>query len=208
MKLKELSIAVSTAFALQALCNYALAESTGNIANTVPGTTAATAHVDFSVTVPKFLSLQVGTSGATVDSITFTETAAQVGTNAAVAGVGGDLTAGKVTVSAAGNSLAGAATLSYSTTTAAGAALAALSDGAGHTMPWTTISVASTGAAAIAHPATLADGSAAAVTVSNTLGGTGAFSTAGTWTYSWADGGTVYPAATYQGRVAYSLTQP
>lgn len=203
MKLKALSFAMGAAFALQGLSNNALAEATGNIANAVPGTTAATARVDFSVVVPKFLSLRVGSTAGTIDSISFTETAAQVGTNASVAGVGGDLTAGQVTVQAQGNSLGGAASLTYRTTTAAGAALAALSDGT-NTMPWTTIKVASTGA--ITHPAALADGSASAVTVAALA--TGVFNSSGTWTYSWQDGNTVYAASTYAGRVAYSLVQP
>jgi hypothetical protein len=203
MKLKALSIAVGAAFALQGLSNNALAEATGNIANAVPGTTAATAHVDFSVTVPKFLSLRVGSTAGTIDSISFTETAAQVGSNASVTGVGGDLGAGQVTVQAQGNSLGGNASLTYRTTDNLGAALASLSDGT-NTMPWSNIKVASTGA--IAHPAALADGSAAAVNVA-TLG-TGVFNSSGTWTYSFQDGGTVYAASTYSGRVAYSLVQP
>jgi hypothetical protein len=203
MKLKTLSIAVGAALALQGLSNNALAEATGNIANAVPGTTAATARVDFSVIVPKFLSLRVGSTAGTIDSISFTETAAQVGTNASVAGVGGDLGAGQVTVQAQGNSLGGAATLTYRTTDGAGAARAALSDGT-NTMPWSTIKVASTGS--ITHPAALADGSASAIAVA-TLS-TGVFNTSANWTYSWQDGSTVYAASTYTGRVAYSLVQP
>jgi len=209
MKLKTLSIAVGAAFALQGLSNNALAESTGNIANTVPGTTAATAHVDFSVTVPKFLSLRVGTGSAvangTIDSISFTETVAQIGTNGSVAGVGGDLGGGQVTVVAQSNSLGGNASLTYRTTDGLGAARSALSDGT-NTMPWSTIKVASSGSASLAHPAALADASAAAVTVATLA--TGVNNLSATWTYSWQDGSNIYAASTYTGRVAYSLVQP
>jgi hypothetical protein len=34
------------------------------------------------------------------------------------------------------------------------------------------------------------------------------FNVSATWTYSWNDAAVVYPASTYIGRVAYSLSQP
>ncbi|MDH4189933.1 MAG: hypothetical protein OEW21_06990 [Betaproteobacteria bacterium] len=198
---KTLAVALGAAFALQGLSTNALAESTGNITNTTPGTTAATAHVDFVVVIPKFLSLRVGTgslaaASATIDSITFTEVATDVGSNNVITG-------SALTVAAAGNS-SGAAKITYTTTDAAGAALAALSDGT-NTIPWSTIKVANGGV--IAHPAALAN--AAGTTVATFAAGV--FNSSDTWTYTFQDGGTVYAASAgtgYLGRVAYSLTQP
>ena len=62
----------------------------------------ATAHVDFSIVIPKILYLRVGTgstyasgtltSANTIDLITFSPAAGTVGNGTAVAGTGGDLT--------------------------------------------------------------------------------------------------------------------
>src|ERR1017187_9033987 len=73
-------------------------------ATAAPG---ATAHVDFSVVIPKILYLRVGTgsnyttgilaANAAVDLITFSPTATQVGNGTAIAGTGGNLAGGAET---------------------------------------------------------------------------------------------------------------
>ncbi len=86
--------------------------------NLQTGTTAltATAHVDFSIVIPKILYLRVGTgstytgatpslsSVGTIDAITFSPAAGTVGNGTAVAGVGGDLTGGVETAAIVSNS--------------------------------------------------------------------------------------------------------
>src|SRR5215469_2855891 len=112
-------ILVAAAAAAPLLCN---AES--NV-QTTSGQTA-TAHVDFQITVPKFLFLRVGTGsnyaggvyagGTTVDQITWTLTTANVGNGTAIAGTGGDIApAGTETAALVCNS--GNAVVFTSTTT-------------------------------------------------------------------------------------------
>src|ERR1700759_1158976 len=74
----------------------------------------ATAHVDFTVVIPKILYLRVGTGSSyttgvltstpTLDLLTFSPTAAQRGSGAAVAGTGGDLSGGVETAAIVSNS--------------------------------------------------------------------------------------------------------
>src|ERR1700692_1295476 len=112
-------------------------------ATAAPG---ATAHVDFSIVIPKILYLRVGTgstyssgtlaSANTIDLITFSPAAGTVGNGIAVAGTGGDLTGGVETAAIVSNS--GNVTLSASTG-------GALSDGAaGDSIPWTQITQTAT----------------------------------------------------------------
>jgi len=79
----------------------------------------ASAKLDFQIVIPKIIYLRVGTgtnlaNNAAVDLITFTVPAASVGNSTAVAGTGGDLTAGVVTAKVVGNN--GIVTLSSTTT--------------------------------------------------------------------------------------------
>ncbi len=210
MKRAAKSISVVAALALCTLARGALAASStmpafGSYTNAqIPGKTASV-DLNFSLVIPKFLYLQVGSTGGAVNAISFNPTAAQVGTGVNIAGTGGDLGGGAVTVIAQGNTGTGLGTLVYTTTNSAGAPLAALTDGV-RTIAWSTIKVSSTGSSAISHPAALADASASPVTISAAL--PTVFNVSATWTYSWNDANVVYPASTYTGRVAYSLSQP
>ena len=210
-------IALSTLGLASLLAMQAKAESTF----TTPATTGSTAaaRLDFSIVIPQVLFLRVGTSAgntsttATVDAMTFTVPAANVGDASVIAGTGGDLTAGAVTVRVYGNG--GNISLNSATT-------GPLTTGtAGETVPWSQISVAgaalgSTTAgftnAAITHPAfntgaTGGNGTAATLTATNRL-----VRVEGKWTYSYLN--TTLPAAgTYggtvanKGRVTYTATQ-
>lgn len=100
----------------------------------------ATAHMDFLVTIPKFIFLRVGTGTGTaaggwgvngkIDLITFAPAAAKVGNGVAVAGTGGDLGGGVETAVVVANH--GNVTLSSTT-------LGKLNDGAGDTISYATI---------------------------------------------------------------------
>ena len=179
------------------------------------GTTGltSTAHVDFLITIPTLRFLRVGTgtgtaSGgyatlATVDKITFAPTAAQVGNGTAIAGTGGDLSAGTETAVVVANN--GNVTLSSSTT-------GPLSDGSGDTISYASIATSAahnTTATTLAAPA-LANG--ATTTITLTAVGKIVQQDA-KWTYSYANTATP-PAGTYGGvnangsRVTYTASVP
>jgi hypothetical protein len=178
------------------------------------GTTAltATAHVDFQITIPKFLFLRVGSgtgtaSGgyatlATIDEITWAPTAAQVGTGV-LAATGGDLAGGVETAVVVANN--GNVTLSSTTT-------GALSDGAGDTISYTKITTTAshnTTTTTLAPPA-LADGA----TTTTTLTAVGkVVQQDAKWAYTYSNN-TTPPAGTYggvnvnAGRVTYTASVP
>jgi len=193
------------------------AESTYT-APAIVGSTA-TGRVDISIVIPQVLFLRVGTSSGntatdgTIDSTTFTVPAANVGDASAIAGVGGDLTAGAVTVRVYGNS--GNVSLNSTTT-------GPLNNGtATETIPWSQIGVtggalaATTSGftnAAITHPAfntgaSGGTGTASTLTATNRL-----VRVEGKWTYSYLNTG-IPAAGTYggsvakNGRVTYTATQ-
>ena len=182
---------------------------------------AATARLDFSIVIPQVLFLRVGTSSGntatdgTIDSVTFTVPGASVGNGTVIAGVGGDLTAGAVTVRVYGNG--GNITLNSATT-------GPLTTGtAGEVIPWSQINVAGAalGAttagftnAAITHPAfSAATGTGPNAGTATTLTATNkVVRVEGKWTYTYLN--TTVPAAgTYggtvakNGRITYTATQ-
>jgi hypothetical protein len=180
-------------------------------ATAAPG---ATAHLDFSIVIPKILYLRVGTgstygTGAltsvnTIDLITFSPAAGTVGNGTAVAGTGGDLTGGVETAAIVSNS--GNVTLNA---TAGGA----LSDGNGDSIPFTQITTAATTlTSATALPApVLTNGVSSNVVL--TAPATKLIVQDAKWTYSYANAASV-PAGTYGGvnvnnsRVVYTATMP
>lgn len=112
--------------------------------NFVNGAGTATAKLNFQIVIPKFLYLQVGTGTypttvATTDTILFdmTSAIASIGNGTPQAGTGGDLTGGAVTARVVGNNFTAATNLSASNT-------GALSNGAGGTISWSEITVATT----------------------------------------------------------------
>jgi len=180
-------------------------------ATAAPG---ATAHVDFTIVIPKVLYLRVGAGSSystgtlasvnTVDLITFSPAAGTVGNGTPVAGTGGDLTGGVETAAIVSNS--GNVTLNA---TASGA----LSNGAGDTIPFTQITtVASTLLSGTALPApVLTNGTSSNVVL--TAPATKLIQQDAKWTYSFANAAAV-PAGTYggvnvnNGRVVYTATMP
>ena len=165
----------------------------------------ATAKVDFTIIIPKFVSLQVGTAGAgNIDLITFTVPAASVGAGGAgIAGTGGDLTNGVVTAKVTGNN--GQVTL---TSTSTGALTNATADTIAFTQITTTAAI-NTSATALAAPV-LANGVSA--NVLPTLAGKITNQDA-KWTYKYSNSAVV-AAGTYggvnvnNGRVTYTASRP
>jgi hypothetical protein len=166
--------------------------------------------VDFTITIPKVLFLQVGTgtlfaNNPAVNLITFNVPAANVGNGTAVAATAGsgDLGNGTVTAIVRGN--AGNVTLVAST-------LGAINNGAGDSIPWSQVTTtpASLSTATVLSAPTLANGASSNVTLTavNKIVNQDA-----RWTYAYANGAIV-PAGTYgginanNGRVLYTATLP
>ena len=194
------SLAIKAVLAVAAagmplLCN---AEST---TVTGAGALSTTAHVDFQITIPKFLSLQVGTAGIKIDQITWAPTAAQVGTGS-LAGTGGDQTNGTETASV----IANAGTVTFSSAT-----VSALTDTAGDTISYSQIAVVAntrTSTPILAHPA-LVDGGTTTISLAPATGKVVAQDAL--WTYSYKNA-TTPAAGTYGGvnangsRVTYTAS--
>ena len=173
------------------------------------GSLTATARVDFTIVIPKFMYLRVGTgtnlaNNGTIDLINFTVPAASVGGgSASVTTTGGDLTGGKVTARVMGNG--GNVTLSSTTA-------GALNDGGTNTISYSQISTAAsvlTSGTALAAPA-LADGATTNTTVTAT---NGVVNRDAQWAYTYANSAVV-AAGTYggvnvnNGRVTYTAVTP
>ncbi len=180
-------------------------------ATAAPG---ATAHVDFSIVIPKILYLRVGTgstyttgaltSNPAIDLITFSPTAAQVGNGTAIAGTGGDLAGGIETAAVVSNS--GNVTLNAT-------ANGALSDGNGDSIPYSQITtVATTLTSGTALPAPVLT-NATSANVVLTAPATKVIVQDAKWTFSYANTASV-PTGTYGGinvnnsRVVYTATMP
>ncbi len=192
-----------------------LAQAESNIvsgaATASPG---AQAHVDFQITIPKYLFLRVGTGSAypgtlanntAVDLIQFAPALGTVGNSVAVnASAGGDNAVGVETAAVVSNS--GNVTLNATS-------LGALSDGAGDTIAFTEVkTAASTLTSATALPApVLVNGASANVVL--TAPATKIIVQDAKWTYTYANT-TNPPAGTYgganvnNGRVTYTATMP
>lgn len=170
----------------------------------------ATANLDFTVTIPKFVYVRIGTgtnaaNNTNVDNLVFTVPAANVGDGTSIAGTGGDLTGGQVTARVLGNN----GTIAFSSTT-----LGPLNNGAGDTISWSQMNVAvtaNTTATALAHP-TLVDGATTSINLTPTSG-TKVTNLDARWTFSYRNQNIV-PAGTYggvntqNGRVTYAVSMP
>jgi hypothetical protein len=209
------SIALKSLLGAGALMLPLLAHAESNVqTGAATATPGATAHLDFSIVIPKILYLRVGTgstyaTGAltsvnTIDLITFSPAPGTVGNGTAVAGTGGDLTGGVETAAIVSNS--GNVTLNA---TASGA----LSDGNGDSIPFTQITTAATTLTSSTQlPApVLSNGASSNVVL--TAPATKLIVQDAKWTYSYANAANV-PAGTYGGvnvnnsRVVYTATMP
>jgi len=171
------------------------AESTFNTGTGSPIQT--TARVDFQIQIPKFLTLQVGSAGATIDTITFAPTATDLINLTAVDGTGGNSGASGVTTVVRGNN--GTVSLSANTT-------AALSNGSGGFIDWTQITTDSSNSAGLPAPILVNGVGASVPVVANNAGGRVTNQTA-TWTYQFVNS-VVAPQGTYTGQVTYTASMP
>jgi hypothetical protein len=201
---------VTMAAAAPLLCH---AES--NLQNGAASPLTATAHVDFQITIPKFLFLRIGTgtgtaaggwvANGTIDLISWAPASGTVGNGVALAGTGGDLTGGVETAVVVANG--GNVTLSSTT-------LGALNDGVGDTISYATIQTTShklTSAPMLKAPA-LVDGGSSTVVVVPT-GKNKTVQRDAKWTYTYANattppGGTYGGVNTNNGRVTYTASVP
>jgi hypothetical protein len=165
------------------------------------------ARLNFSLTYPRFLRFRVGATGTTVNLITFTVPAAQVGNGTPISGTGGDAGGGTaVNVEVAGNN--GQVTITPTNSSAGlGLRTATLTDGR---ISYDQIATSSS-APQLPAP-TLTD--AGGVPVQPTLNGPLVTQRTAVWTYSYLNqtipsagtyGGTT---ATRGGRVTYTATMP
>jgi len=186
------------------------------LADSQSGTTKAEASLDFKVTVPRVLMLQVGSASA-IHLLTFDVPADKVGKGTAVAPTGGDVNNSAVTVRVMANG--GDVTLNNRVI----GAMKNTSVGAATTTPieWNEISVvagtlpvgndSSYTNAAIPHPAFNAssNGLGTPVTLAATAG---VVRIEGSWTFAYANTKThaagVYGESAGNGRVVYTATTP
>jgi len=147
------------------------------------------AHLDFRITIPTILYLQVGTVGATVDRVTFA--VVNLPGTGPVAGTSSGANPVPVRVAA----LVGAA----STVTLRADSSTALNDGSGHTIPFDQISWTASGNFT---------GNTFSGTANQQLDQfTGPGNRTGTYTFSYANAN-YYPTGTYDGTVTYTLSSP
>lgn len=163
------------------------------------GALSSSARVDFQITIPRFLSLRVGTAGAPVDLVNFTVPAANVGNATPVAGTGGNLGAGAVTATVLGNG--GNVTLQATTAGPIG-------NGSAGAINWSQITTASSNPSLPAP--VLANGASAGVAVAAAAG---VVNQTATWTYSYAntdviESGTYGGVNTNNSRVTYTASLP
>lgn len=189
MSLKRITLASAVVVA----CATPLAANAESSVTTGTGAISASARVNFSITIPRFISLRVGTGAiltndTTINTIDFQPTVAVIGDSNPVAATAasGDLGNGAVTVRILGNS--GNVTLSAT-------GPANLTSGT-DTIPWTQISTAVTGGAT--HPTI--NGTNATFTATGSV-----VNVSGTWTYTYLNA-TTPAGGTYTGQVLYTAT--
>jgi hypothetical protein len=209
MNAKNLFTKTALVLAISATPMLANAESAFTTGAGSPIT--ASAKLDFQITIPKVLFLQVGTgtanaANATVNKIDFTVPAVNVGDASVISASAGsgDLGNGIVTAKVIGNN----GVVTFSSTT-----LGALGNGSGDTISYAQIgtSVAvNTSATALAHPA-LADAATTNVTLTPASGKV--LVRDAKWTYTYLNSAVVAPG-TYGGtnannsRVTYTASMP
>ncbi|HQR22063.1 MAG TPA: hypothetical protein PLE54_01855 [Burkholderiaceae bacterium] len=169
------------------------AHAASNTASAASGTLSTSVNLQFSITIPRFVFLRVG-AAASVNTLTYAPTAAQMASGTGVLATGGDTGAGNsdVTVQVTGNT--GNVTLTAVTGNPN------LVSG-GNTMPWSTLTATSPTGSITAPPFN------AGSTVLTAVGGV--VNQTGSWRYTWTNPpSTVYAAGTYSGTVTYTAAAP
>jgi len=187
MTLKRIVLVAATA----AAAALPIAVQAASSSQTGAGTLSTTANVQFSVVIPRFIYLRVG-DAASVNTLTYSPTVAEMVGSTAVQATGGDVgpSNSNLTVTVLGN--AGNLQLAASN-------LTQLTSG-GNNIPTSTLT-ASNPTGSITPPAF--NGSTTLTAVSNIVNQTGS------WRYTWANpASTVYASGTYTGTATYTLTSP
>ena len=184
-------IALAAAAAAFGLATFAHAES--DITTAAAGAISASARLDFRITVPKIIFLQVGTGTAfsdvgTIDRVDMTLTNANVTSGGAVAAAAG------VTARVLGNG--GAVSLNANGTSGG------LSNGAGQSIAWTQVTSASTNAS-LPHPVIGNGANGATSTLAATLG---VVNQTATWTFGFSNSLGTIASGTYNGQVVYTAS--
>jgi hypothetical protein len=165
------------------------------------------ARLNFTVNYPRFLRFRVGTTGATVNLITFTVPVAQVGNSTPISGTGGDAGGGTaVNIEVAGNN--GQVTITPTNSSGGlGLRTATLSDGR---ISYDQIATTTSAAQVPAPVLTNAGGAPVLPTLNSPL----VTQRTAVWTYSYLNQ-TIPSAGTYGGtaaarggRVTYTATMP
>lgn len=165
-----------------------------NFATGASGTLTTSVNLNFSITIPRFILLRVG-SAASVNTLAYAPTVTEIVNSTGVLATGGDTGPGNsdVTVRVIGNG-GGNITLTAATGTPN------LVSG-GNTMPWSTLTATNPTGSITAPP--FNSGS----TVLTPSGGV--INQSGSWRYTWANPpSTVYAAGTYAGTVTYTAAMP
>lgn len=203
MKAKLTQLALLSAMTVAALSATEVRAASNTQADTVaPYSTALNAPVDldFRIRIPAFLFFQVGTAGATVDQVDFTPTPTEVQNSTAV------VSANTVAVTLRGNSGA----ISITPTNNSGGA--GLSNGAGSTINYSTISAAVSAGDAALVPPTLSNAGGTASNIPVSAGQV--TNRSATWQFTYTPGAGVVPASgdygtsTNGGRVTYTASMP
>jgi len=193
--MRFLKIALASAAVVAGVLPLA-ARAESNV-STGAGALSASARVNFSITIPRLLFLQVGTgtflaNNTAIDTIAFTPAVGVIGDSTVVNATAGsgNLGNGQVTVRIVGNT--GNVTLGATSTPAS------LTNAGGNTIPWTQIATAVTGGAT--HP-TINGANASFTAAGNVV------NINGTWTYTYLNA-TTPAAGTYTSQVTYTATAP
>ena len=163
----------------------------------LPGGAGASVNLDFQITIPAFLSFRVG-SAAIVDQIDFDPTVADVlAPTLGMAGTGGDLGAGTVTVEirSNGSTVGGSVQITEATTVATG-----LSNGTA-TIDWAQINTTDTGGGGIPAPV-LSNASNNTSSVATTSAGV--VDRTSVWTYTYDNPAVPPQSGVYTGTATYT----
>jgi hypothetical protein len=166
---------------------------------------SAAANLDFQIKIPGILRFRVGSDGAGIDLIEFNPTAANLGNNTPLAGTGGDLTGGQVTVELFSN--AGQITITPTNNSGGNG----LDNGLGDNISYDEILTASSDAAVL--PVPVLSDTGGTTSQPPPTSGNRVTNLAESWTYTYANTA-VYPEGTYGGvnaqggRVTYTAVAP
>lgn len=195
-------VVISTLLVAGCLPGTLLAESDSDSGATP---ISAAANLDFQINIPGILRFRVGTDGGTIDLIQFSPTAANLGDNTDIAGTGGDLSAGEVTVDLFSN----AGQITITPTNSSGGA--GLDNGLGDIISYDEILTASSDAAVL--PVPVLSDAGGTTSQPPPTSGLRVTNLTESWTYTY-DNTAVYPEGTYGGvntqggRVTYTAASP